>query len=89
MKHLKNLTRAKITVLIVVLLNCVLCGATMAGVKPAPATPASLAEQICAVTWGAEHRPTAVTLKINGECSWLRQLRPIHRLHLGPLDRRW
>jgi hypothetical protein len=86
---MEYLKRVKITILAVVLVSCVLCGAMTAGVKPALAALAPLAEEICSVTWGAEPQPTGVTLRVNIECPWLMQLRPINRLHLSPIDRKW
>lgn len=86
MEHLKRLKRAKITILAVVLLTCVLCGGMTAGVKSALAP---LAGELGAVTWGAEQRPTGITLSVEIEWPWLIQLRPINRLHLSPIDRKW
>lgn len=89
MGYLKRLKRIKITILAVILLSCVFCGAMMAGVKPALAALAPLAEETCSVTWGVELRPTEITLRVEIECPWLRQVRPINRLSLSPIDRKW
>jgi hypothetical protein len=86
---MEYLKRVKITILAVVLLSCVLCGAMTAGVKPALAALSPLAEEICSVTWGAEPQPTGVTLRVEIECPWLMRLRLINRLHLNPIDRKW
>ncbi len=86
---MEYLKRVKITILAVVLLNCILCRAMTAVVKPALAALSPLTEEICSATWSAEPQPIGVTLRVEIECPWLMRLRQINRLHLSPIDRKW
>ena len=86
---LKRLKRVKITMPVIVLLSCVCCGAMAAGVKPALAALAPPAGERCSMTWVVERQPAGVMLGLKIECPQLMRLRPITRLPLSPIDRKW
>lgn len=86
---MKPLKRLKLWTWVLVLLSCAGCGAMAAGVRPALAALSPLAEETCTLTWTPVHRPAGLTLTMDLDCSGLMRLRPIQRLHLSPVDRKW
>lgn len=82
---MERLNRLTIIILVAVLMGCLFCGALTARAKPALSP---VVGAICSVSWQVEYHPTGVTLRLNIDCPGLTHLRPIHRLRLGPIERK-
>jgi hypothetical protein len=80
---------ARLTILGLVLCSCILCGGLVAGIRPALAALSPLAEETCSASWAVTRGRSEVTLSVKLDCSGLIRLRPINRLYLNPVDRKW
>lgn len=87
MKLLKKLKGTRMTTPVIVLLNIACCGIMMT--STVMVILSSLVGQVCQVTWAVEPQPAGLTLSVKIECPSLMQWRPINRLYLNPVDRKW